>query len=55
VYKKELSYCAQCDEFPCKILLNWAAEYSGHTKAVERLKEMKKQGVVQWLEAHGYE
>ena len=55
VYKKELSYCTQCDEFPCKILLNWADEYAGHAKAVERLKEMKKQGVVQWLETHGYE
>jgi len=55
VYKKQLSYCAQCEEFPCDILKKWGVENEHHAKALQRLKEMKEQGVVQWLEAHGYE
>ena len=55
VYKKELAYCEECDEFPCEKLKKWSAEYKHHAEAVQRLKEMKKQGVVKWLEEHGYE
>jgi len=55
VYKKQLSYCSQCEEFPCDILKKWGAENEHHAKALQRLKEMKEQGFVQWLEVHGYE
>jgi len=55
VYKKQLSYCAQCEEFPCETLQKWSAEHPHHADAVQRLHEMKDQGIVPWLEAHGYE
>jgi len=55
VYKNELAYCSECDEFPCEKLKKWGAKYKHHAEAVQRLKEMKEQGVVKWLEEHGYE
>jgi len=43
------------NEFPCEKLKKWGAKYKHHAEAVQRLKEMKEQGVVKWLEEHGYE
>jgi hypothetical protein len=54
VYKKELAYCSQCDEFPCDILKKWGAEHKHHAEALDRLIEIMEQGVVHWLEEHGY-
>ncbi len=55
VYKKKLSYCSQCDEFPCEIIQKWTADFPHHADAVERLHEMKEQGVAEWLLQHEYE
>lgn len=55
VYEKRLSYCSECDEFPCETLSKWGAEWEHHAKALERLREMKAQGTEAWLATHGYE
>lgn len=49
VYDKKLEFCAECPEFPCSSIETWGRAYDHHAKAVERLKEMKKVGVEQWV------
>lgn len=47
---KGLEFCAQCDELPCSILIEWIGGMEHHAQAVERLKEMKAEGVETWIE-----
>ncbi len=49
VYEKALEFCAQCSDFPCGSLKEWGQEYEHHSDAVERLREMRKAGVEEWL------
>jgi hypothetical protein len=49
VYDKKLEFCAECPEFPCPSLEEWGREHDHHARAVERLKEMKKAGIEQWV------
>ncbi|MDH4209863.1 MAG: DUF3795 domain-containing protein [candidate division WOR-3 bacterium] len=49
VYERNLEFCAQCPDFPCRSLEDWGREYEHHAKAVETLREMKKTGIEQWL------
>ena len=37
-----LEHCSQCKEFPCDKLEAWAAESARYTRALEQLKEMKR-------------
>ncbi len=55
VYKRGFEFCAQCPDFLCQILKEWGKEYKHHAEAVEKLVEMKKCGVAEWLREHGYE
>lgn len=41
VDKKGLSYCYECDEFPCGKLVDWSKTNPAYTVALERLKTMK--------------
>jgi hypothetical protein len=52
VHKRGLEFCSQCSDFPCAMLEKWGSEYEHHTKALENLREMKKQGVEDWLKSH---
>lgn len=49
VHQRKYEFCAQCPDFPCQILEDWARQYEHHTRAVTELKNMKKMGVEQWL------
>jgi hypothetical protein len=42
VDKKGLEFCYECDEFPCEKLIEWSKENEWYTKALMRLKKMKK-------------
>lgn len=52
VYERNLEFCAECADFPCSDLDEWAAGYEHHAKAVEILHEMKKMGIDAWLKKH---
>ena len=39
---KKLLYCSECDEFPCKRLVEWSKENKHYTSALLTLKNMKK-------------
>jgi len=52
VYDKGLEFCAQCSDFPCPALQEWARGYDHHAKAVARLKQMKQQGVEEWIRSY---
>ncbi len=53
VYERELEFCAECFDFPCKDIEDWAREYEHHAEAVRRLTEMKKTGIEEWLKERG--
>jgi hypothetical protein len=38
---KGLTFCYECDVFPCERLSEWAAENEGYTEALNRLRRMK--------------
>ena len=42
VDKKNLESCNECDDFPCKDLLEWGEMASSHQDAIENLKDMRK-------------
>ena len=54
VYNKRIEFCAQCDEFPCETLHEWVGDLKHHAKAVERLKEMRQEGIEEWLSKNEY-
>lgn len=43
--EKGLSFCYDCDEFPCKIWGRWPFDKS----KIKSLKEIKKVGVEAWI------
>ena len=47
-------FCAQCPDFLCQILKDFAEGVEHHARAVETLREMKQTGVEIWLAEHGY-
>ena len=49
VYDRKFEFCSQCPDFPCRSLEEWGKGYEHHARAVERLKQMKKSGVEQWV------
>lgn len=53
VYQRGYEFCAQCPDFPCSILEDWANEYEHHARAFAELKEMKKAGVEVWFQNKG--
>ena len=53
VYERKLEFCAQCPDFPCKVLDKWGQEHEHHAKAVKRLATMKDAGIEEWLIDHG--
>ena len=54
VDKHAFEFCAECPEFPCNIIRDWAKEYDHHQNAVQKLMEMKETGIEKWLEFRGY-
>ena len=42
VDEKNLKYCFECDDFPCKKLTEWAKENDHYKSALETLKQLKK-------------
>ena len=54
VYGKKLEFCAECSDFPCGKIKDWAKEYEHHARAVQRLEDMKSSGVEEWLQEHGF-
>ena len=53
VYKHGYEFCAQCPDFPCPTLEEWASEYEHHGEAVQGLKRMKRIGIKKWLLEEG--
>ena len=53
VYRCKHEFCAQCSDFPCRILEDWGKEYEHHGQAVAHLKAMSEMGLEQWLEERG--
>lgn len=43
VDSKGLEYCYQCDNFPCKQLVDWAKKSTDYTEALKRLKRIKEE------------
>lgn len=54
LYERGLQFCAQCADFPCEILRDFAEGVGHHAKAVKTLSKMKEAGVEEWLADHGY-
>jgi hypothetical protein len=52
VYKRKLEFCAECSDFPCEKIKDWAREYEHHAAAVQRLEDMKNRGIEEWLQEH---
>ena len=52
VYERHLEFCAGCADFPCSILEEWVGNYKHHARALQRLHEMKKIGIEEWLKKH---
>lgn len=52
VDERHLEFCAECPDLPCSILEEWAGDIQHHKQAVERLSEMKKAGIDEWLKRH---
>ena len=42
VDEKGLQFCSQCEDFPCKMLIEWAKGGERYREAIERLKRMKE-------------
>jgi hypothetical protein len=40
--ERHLSFCSDCDEFPCPKLEAWGQNAGHHAKALERLRTMRK-------------
>ena len=55
VYELGYEFCAECPDLPCDILKKWGEEYEHHSKAVDRLIEMKNTGIDEWLSNNGYQ
>jgi len=48
--KKEVQYCFQCKDFPCKILNEFSSDgVPHHKRTVENLKKMQEIGVDAWV------
>jgi hypothetical protein len=43
VDEKGLAFCYECDDFPCGQLSEWAAQNTGYTEALNRLRRMEKE------------
>ncbi|MHC2993895.1 MAG: DUF3795 domain-containing protein [Candidatus Atribacteria bacterium] len=54
VYTKGVEFCSECNEFPCKKLEERIAGLEHHEKAVEKLEDMKREGIEVWLSKHRY-
>jgi len=51
VVSKKIEYCFQCDDFPCKDLVNFRNDQAAHHSVVlHNLNRMKEVGIEQWLE-----
>jgi hypothetical protein len=47
---KSLTYCFECEQFPCEKLLAFAADgHDHHRITVENMKRMKQVGLETWL------
>jgi hypothetical protein len=47
---KNIQYCSECRDFPCKILTAFASDgISHHKQTVENLKKMKQTGIEAWI------
>ncbi len=42
VDEKNYEFCYQCDDFPCKLLVEWANQNESYSLALNRLKDMKE-------------
>ena len=41
VDQKKLSFCSECDEFPCSLLVDRARDNAGYARGLQRLREMR--------------
>jgi len=49
--ENQVEYCFECNEFPCQELKKMASDdYPHHHSAIENLKQMKQNGIPEWLE-----
>ncbi len=53
VYERKLEFCAECQDFPCDNIRDWAKEHKHHAEAVKRLEEIKNIGIEEWLQERG--
>ena len=42
VDERGLEFCSDCEDFPCRRLVEWAGQDEGYGRALERLKEMAR-------------
>jgi len=55
INRKRLEFCALCPDLEsCQLVKEFAASFEHHRQAVDRLREMRRTGVEQWLTANGY-
>ena len=48
--EKEIEFCNECDEFPCKVITDFSNDKAPHHSAIfENLEEIKKNGIEAWL------
>jgi hypothetical protein len=48
--KREVRYCFECEDFPCKILDKFASDgVSHHKRTVENMRRMKEIGFENWV------
>ena len=40
--EKGLKLCSECDEFPCPLLREWAAQYDHHREGLDYLKTLRQ-------------
>lgn len=43
VDEKGLTYCSECDVFPCERLVEWSGEREAYARALDRLRGMRAQ------------
>ena len=48
--EKDIRYCFQCEDFPCKVLTDFSSDgIPHHRQTVENLKAMKRIGLDAWI------
>lgn len=51
---RQLEYCFQCEEFPCRQLIDFSNDgYDHHRITVENLKVMRQIGLTEWQKRQG--